>query len=267
MDRFHVTLPSDSSADYFPNNTIANFTTKLAIPIELDNNEWEVGLVEISYPTGYRKRTRNNTLRLGNETIEFPVKHYDSLLELSLHLSKHYPKGSVKRDEFDTAFDEQLEPYLMPEEVREETPSSVYGDNSVQLKDSIVSHFPVRTYNGLKDLFDTVMKPANHSSSRVIIWTKDNTEFTQPEPVYVYTDIIKPDLVGDTYARLLTPLHFPSSTGYHRFDYPMYKPLEKKYFETITIRIVTKDGSDVVFDDSVIPCLVVLHFKRRYSMK
>jgi hypothetical protein len=139
--------------------------------------------------------------------------------------------------------------------------------SAFELKDSMVSHFPVRTYNGLKDLFDTIMKPANHSSSRVIIWTKYNTEFTQPEPVYVYTNIIKPDLVGDTYARLLTPLHFPSSTGYHRFDYPMYKPLEKKFFETISIRIVTKNGSDVVFDDSVITCLVVLHFKKRSSMK
>jgi hypothetical protein len=107
------------------------------------------------------------------------------------------------------------------------------------------------------------MKPANHSSTRVIILTKDNTEFTQPEPVYVYTDLIQPNYVGDSYVRLLTPLHFPSSTGYHRFDYPLYKPLETSYIESISIRIVTKSGGDVVFDDSVIPCLVVLHFRRR----
>jgi hypothetical protein len=267
MDNFYVTLPSDSSAEYFPNNTIANFNTKLAMPIQLEHDEWEVGLVEISYPTGYRKRTRHNTLSIGNETIEFPVKHYGSLLELSLLLSKHYPKGSVKRDEFDATFDDQLESYLMPEEVTTEIQSSAYGDNSIQLRDSIVSHFPVRTYKGLKDLFDTIMKPGNHSSSRVVIFTKDNIEFNQPEPVYVYTDIIKPSFVGDTFARLLTPLHFPSSTGYHRFDFPLYKPLERPLFETISIRIVTKNGSDVVFDDSVIPCLAVLHFKKRNSIK
>jgi hypothetical protein len=106
----------------------------------------------------------------------------------------------------------------MPKEVTEELPSSGYGKNSVQLKDPIVAHFPVRTYKGFKDLFDTIIKPANHSSSRVIILTKDNIEFTQSEPVYVYTDLIQPNYVGDSYFRLLTPLHFPSNTGYHRFD-------------------------------------------------
>jgi hypothetical protein len=48
MDHFYVTLPSD-----FPHNTIANVKTKLATPIELEHDKWEVGLVELSYPKGY----------------------------------------------------------------------------------------------------------------------------------------------------------------------------------------------------------------------
>jgi hypothetical protein len=50
MDHFYVTIPSDSSGYYFPRNKIENFRTKLATPIELEHNKWEVGLVEISYP-------------------------------------------------------------------------------------------------------------------------------------------------------------------------------------------------------------------------
>jgi hypothetical protein len=150
MDHFYVTLPSDSSADYFPNNTIANFTTKLTMPIELKHDEWEVGLVEISYPTGYRTRTRHRTLRVDSVTIDFPVKHYDSMTDLALQLSTHYKKSSKELDKFYTAFDKVLKPYKMPNEVTEELSSSGYDDNSVQLKDSIVSHFPVKTYNGLK---------------------------------------------------------------------------------------------------------------------
>jgi hypothetical protein len=237
------------------------------MPIELKHDDWEVGLVEISYPTGYRKRIINSTLRLGNVKFNFPVKHYANMLDLAMELSKRYKKGSKEAEVFYIAYENALKPYAWPETVTSELPSSSYGDNSVQLKDSIVAHFPVRTYNGYQDLFDTIMKPANHTSSRVIIFTKDNIEFAQPEPVYVYTDIIKPNFVGDSYVKLLTPLHFPSSTGYHRFDYPLYKPLEKPFFESISIRIVTKNGKDVVFDDSAIPCLVVLHFKKRYSTK
>ena len=56
----------------------------------------------------------------------------------------------------------------------------------------------------------------------------------------MYTDLIKPNFVGDSYVKLLTYLHFPSSTRYHRFDYPFYRPIEQSFVESITIRLVTK---------------------------
>jgi len=49
-----VTLPSHSSSNYFPSNTIANFKSKLVKPIELQPDKWEAGLVELSYPKGYK---------------------------------------------------------------------------------------------------------------------------------------------------------------------------------------------------------------------
>jgi len=76
-------------------------------------------------------------------------------------------------------------------------------------------------YKSVEDLVEIIMTPANCRSSRVTLAAKDNFDFTLPEPVYVYTDIIRPNLVGDSYVRLLTSLHFPSATGYHRFNYPL----------------------------------------------
>jgi len=52
MDHFYVTLPSDSSGYYFQANTIAEFRTKLATPLELEQGKCEVGLIEIFYPKG-----------------------------------------------------------------------------------------------------------------------------------------------------------------------------------------------------------------------
>ena len=49
MSRFYLTLPSNSSMDYYPQNTVAQYTTKLNSTIELDG-DWEVGLTEISFP-------------------------------------------------------------------------------------------------------------------------------------------------------------------------------------------------------------------------
>ena len=50
MSRFYLTLPSNSSMDYYPNNTVAQYTTKLNRVIELDD-DWEIGLTEISIPS------------------------------------------------------------------------------------------------------------------------------------------------------------------------------------------------------------------------
>jgi len=89
--------------------------------------------------------------------------------------------------------------------------------------------------------------------------TKDIYNFAQREPVYIYMDIIKPNLVGDCYVRLLTSLHFLSNTGYHRIYYPLYKPVEQSFIESISIRLVTKTGENVLFEKSDIPCLVIKH--------
>jgi hypothetical protein len=84
-----------------------------------------------------------------------------------------------------------------------------------------MSCFPNRVYNGLEDLAETIMNHANCHSYIVTMPVKHNSYFATPDPVYVYQDI-KPNLVGDSYMRLLTPLRFPSATGYHRFNYLMY---------------------------------------------
>jgi hypothetical protein len=91
--------------------------------------------------------------------------------------------------------------------------SACYGENSLKISEQVVSYFPKRVYNGLEDLAETIMNPANCHSSRVPRPVQDNWEFATPEPVYVYTDIIKPNLVGDSYVRVLTTLRFPSFTG------------------------------------------------------
>jgi hypothetical protein len=49
MSHFYITLPSDSSANYYPDNTIARFVTKLPERIRFDG-EYKMGLAEIIYP-------------------------------------------------------------------------------------------------------------------------------------------------------------------------------------------------------------------------
>jgi len=49
MNHFYLTLPSDSSSKYFPENTAASFKTKLSERIDLDG-DYEFGLAQLLYP-------------------------------------------------------------------------------------------------------------------------------------------------------------------------------------------------------------------------
>ena len=59
---FYVTLPGNSSMQYFPDNKTSKFVTKLSRTPQLDG-EWEVGLAEIVYPhTWYNIREGKNSV-------------------------------------------------------------------------------------------------------------------------------------------------------------------------------------------------------------
>jgi hypothetical protein len=173
----------------------------------LEPGRWEVGVVDISYPKGYKKRLLYNTLLLDSQEIAFPVKHCKSLYDLIANLPHFFE--SSKKEKFISAFSEYINRYVPQDELGKELLRTCYGKNSLRINEKVVSHFPLRVYNGLEDLAKTIMNPANCPSSSAAIPVKDNSDFATPEPVYVYTDIINPNLVGDSYVRLLTTPHFP----------------------------------------------------------
>jgi hypothetical protein len=154
MDHFYVTLPSDSSGYHFPANTIADFRTKLATPLELEHGILKVGLIEISYPKGYKKRFLHNTLRLDSEEITFPVKHYESVFDLLTNVPRFY-EPSIKEN-FVRVFSNYINKY---QEQSEELFNSCREENSIMVDENLVSYFPTRVYNGIDDLAET--NPAN----------------------------------------------------------------------------------------------------------
>ena len=156
-------------------------------------------------------------MRFDSTPIKFPVKHYESLNDLIAHLTRNF-KSSNRKEQLINSFSELLNNFLPPHESTTGLLSMCHGQNSLHISENVVSHFPVKVYKSVEDLV-----------------AKDNFDFTLPEPVYVYTDIIRPNLVGDSYVRLLTSLHFPSVTRYHRFNYPMNRPVAQYFIESIAI--------------------------------
>ena len=66
---FYLTLPSNSSMQYFPNNTLSNYITKLSNIVEL-HVKYEVGLVEIIYPINWKLRHNGNII-IKNDKKDF----------------------------------------------------------------------------------------------------------------------------------------------------------------------------------------------------
>ena len=60
MKDFYLTLMSDSSLNTFPNNTQSSFTVRLNHPINIEKENWEVGLVEFITPSRVNHISENN---------------------------------------------------------------------------------------------------------------------------------------------------------------------------------------------------------------
>ncbi|XP_055930006.1 uncharacterized protein LOC129984661 isoform X2 [Argiope bruennichi] len=83
VNDFYITLPSNSSMDYFPKNTQASFRTKLSRPIIL-TGEWEVGLSEIFVPrTWFNIGNHNNKYSITYEETKLVEKDF---LEYSIRI-------------------------------------------------------------------------------------------------------------------------------------------------------------------------------------
>jgi hypothetical protein len=68
MSHVYITLPSDRSMSFFPNNTIAEFTTKLPETVTLDG-DYEVALVELIYPFSF------SNIQNGDSSLYMEVKN------------------------------------------------------------------------------------------------------------------------------------------------------------------------------------------------
>ena len=180
----------------------------MVTPIDLQPDKLEFGLSEIYYPKGYKKLFLLNTVPLDSEGISFPVKHHESVYDLLTHLP--YFWEPYKKDKFISTFSEYINKYEPYNKSSNELINSCIEENSLRIRDNVVSHFPNRVYNGLEDLAEKIMYPANCHSTRVNVPVKDNSDYASPEPVHFYTDIVKPNLVGDSFVKLLTTMHFPS---------------------------------------------------------
>ena len=83
--------------------------------------------------------------------------------------------------------------------------------------------------------------------------------------IYVYTNIVKPTIMGDYFANILRIVAIPDDvpTGAQiaqQYDKVHYYPLDSNEFETVEIAIKDSQGLPVAFNSGSV--IVTLHFRR-----
>lgn len=261
MSHFYMTLPSNSSMEAHPENTVAQFTTVLAQPVEL-TGEWEASLFEISIPTDWCNLSSDDHFFMLNVfRLDLPNDWYPTiesiLSKMVLLINKHHPSEQdvamllVRRNvNEDMAYPED-KVTIIYDQVTNIVRFSLPDDLQIHISDKLanVLGFEIgklpegrRLHSGEKPArLDHIAKTA-----------------------YVYCDLIEPVLVGDTKTQLLRTVNMDSGAHgvvNHIYTLPIYIPIQKKQFSTVEINIMTDTGEPVPFTSG--RSVIVLHFRRR----
>lgn len=247
---FYITLPSDNSLNYFPENKISHFISRLPHPIDL-KGEWEVGLAELIYPHTWR-----------------------NVLEQANHYEYDTGTGSLKKAKIPSGYYEnpaEILRWIQYQNFDKKIDFS-YNKHNRKVKINLKPDAKINLLPGLAECLG--FPPGMLVNEEYVSRDSPYMSFESPnvaDPnynsnlLYVYNDIIEPQIVGDTVApllRVITVKGHDGDTIHELFDRPHYTSVTRKNFQTIETVIRTHTGRLVPFDHGNL--IVKLHFRQKY---
>ncbi|KAK5650192.1 hypothetical protein RI129_001221 [Pyrocoelia pectoralis] len=277
-EEFYLTLLSNSSMAYFPNNTTASFITQLPKRLRL-TGDWVVGLSEIHYPCTFKTVTEMDNLvyyRINPVLSDAPP--LETVLEKATTYFIRDPKqiqykeggwfvirlatGNYESVEeiVDTLNKHELISKLIKVKYNKTTKrvsitfEAVFTISILGFSQRLALQLGFRPYQNIKS-----EQEAHHTAS---IWTG------LPSQMFVYCDIVEPQIVGDVLTPLMRIVNIVIRNYYYYgnhndvvFSPTHYIPVMTKEFENIEINIRTDTGALMPFELGTLS--LKLHFKRR----
>lgn len=252
---FYVTLVSDSSIRYFPENKISHFITQLPTPIDLNVGEWEVSLVDLIYPHSWNNIRKDNNIYgydTGNGerlTKRIPPGCYESIPEIIKSMSLPTQRNRIEIPSL-------MKTMSMPTEKNKIDFS--YHNITKRVKIKTTGDAKVVLYSGIAELLG--FEPGEYQG------TIESPRIADPMAafpvIYVYCDIVEPQVVGDIFAPLLKIVKVEGRDGEMvnaSFLRPHYVPIIRNQFQTIEVVLRTQSGDLVPFERGRV--IAVLHFR------
>jgi hypothetical protein len=278
---FFVTLPSNTH----PNNKTGEFSVRLPNQLIL-NGRWEVGLTEILFPHSWDNlSTRIDT------TDNMTDNQFFALLNNKFLLSCTIPAGYFSTvDELvegiNIAYSEAIDKISMHlNKSNGEAESEVFALDENGSSDQII-----RFKNAVKFRYDRVYKKIlvnyNQKIIKQLVLSKhlqymlgfseqfvmdSETMANYPtdlrgglDTLYIYTNIVEPQIVGNTIVPLLRIVHIQGTHGEYIekiFHSPHYIPVRTKEIDRIEIAVKSDSGIVIPFQFGKVICK--LHFRKR----
>ena len=232
--------------NYFPDNTLTRFTTRLPQMMDLDGS-WEMGLAEIQYPhTWYNVKKGEGWITvqfqkdngIQQDQIELAEGYYSSAKRLCKAIETKRHKSDLKK-KFNIGYNE------------------VNHKVFVQVKDhsQVILSPLLQTMLGFK-------RPIFPPGEFVADFVADITRSLSS--LYVYCPLIEPRMVGDAQVPLLRIVPVEGRDGdmvTRVFDPIQYCTLVQRRFQDVELDIRDDTGQKVPFERGRV--VVTLHCRRK----
>lgn len=272
MDHFYITLPSNNSFQFYGKQSMSNYKSKLAKPIHLNVDQWEVGLAEIHYPVSWHN-VRNGTFKVRklvkNEWAfiegSVPDNRYQSVDHLLIVLHQKLAeilgdqKSNIALSELDTR---HVKLYMADSHIlylsSSLTTALGFGGECTIGKQPNGEYTEFSIFGGESETCDFKLKNNSIHSTYVADVNRGMKTF------FVHSDIVESQLVGDQYVPLLRTISVKGKNGEmitKSFTNIHYMRIQRSTFQEIELHITSDTGHNIPFQDGRV--IVKLHFKRK----
>ena len=250
MSDFYLTLPSNSSMDVYPDNTMANFKTRLPNRVELEGR-WEVGLVEMQYPHSWYNLREDEEVIIQpvgmpelNSLVTIPAGFYPTIIHLTDRIETEITKTLNMTDEKPVLF--------RYDDIRNKI--------SIRVKRRSGLHFSLDIGFGIQRILGFDRNIIESGVTEGVL----GVDMDPLHSIYVYCDLLEPRVVGDKMVQLLRIIPSEGNHGdmvTRTYENVHYVPVQLKSFEGVAIDIRDSAGAKVPFERGTLN--VTLHFRRR----
>lgn len=279
MKDFYMTLLSNSSMDFHPQNKTSSFTVQLPRYMRLDG-DWEVGLAEIQYPyTFYTVSEGHNDIHLEITDVTEAFTKWVAANPKKLISEGKFPTSTIKckisqgyySDVVDiiSAVNDSISKATKVSKVFEydsKTRTAKASNTDVKLNGKFIQTCTLSERLGIQLGFPPRVDVFSVKRSPYVT----NIKFGVPDKMIIYCDIVEPQIFGDSFSRVLTSVNtlpegeaFFAKTISTYFNVPQYIPVQTRNFEAITIDIRDIEAKAMSFQYGTLS--VKLHFRKLLS--